>query len=119
VGIAKCKLNSGENVLIFPEGTRNQYDLQLDFKRGASNMAVISEAPILPLVTCCMPRALGKGQKWYQLPNVKSKIVIQFHPVLQIENCIDTTQPRTKQYRELTVRLREYYLKAVAKVVDA
>lgn len=117
VEVAKSKLEQGENVLIFPEGTRNQYDLQLDFKRGASNMAIISNAPILPLVTCCMPRALGKGQKWYELPDVKSKIVIQFHPVLNIDDCIDTNEPRTKQYRELTVWLRGYYLKAVAKVV--
>lgn len=118
VDIAKVKLDSGENILIFPEGTRNQTDLQLDFKRGASNMAIISQAPILPLVICCMPRALGKGEKWYQLPEVKSKIVIQFHPVLKIEDCIDTTQPKTKQYRGLTVWLREYYLKAVATVIQ-
>lgn len=119
VGIAKQKLDAGENILIFPEGTRNQYDLQLDFKRGASNMAIISQAPILPLVICCMPRALGKGEKWYQLPDVKSKIVIQFHPVLQIQECIDTQLPRTKQYRELTVWLRDYYYRAVSKVVAA
>lgn len=118
VDVAKIKLDSGENILIFPEGTRNQADLQLDFKRGASNMAIISQAPILPLVICCMPRALGKGEKWYQLPTVKSKIVIQFHPVVRIEDCIDTAQPNTKQYRGLTVWLRDYYLKAVAKVVE-
>lgn len=119
VDMAKKKLDAGENVLIFPEGTRNQYDLQLDFKRGASNMAVISQAPILPLVICCIPRALGKGQSWYQLPDIKSKIVVQFHTVLHIKNSIDVTQARTRQYRELTVWLREYYLKAVAKVVGA
>jgi len=119
IDMAKVKLDAGENVLIFPEGTRNQADLQLDFKRGASNMAVISQAPILPLVICCMPRALGKGEKWYQLPDVKSKIVIQFHPVLHINDCIDIEQSRTKQYRDLTAWLREYYLAAIAKVLAA
>jgi len=114
---ASEKLNAGENILIFPEGTRNQYDLQLDFKRGASNIAVISLAPILPLVLCCMPRALCKGDKWYKIPRKKSKVVMQFHPVLRLEDCIDITQPRTRQYRQLTKWLRDYYLSAVSKVV--
>ena len=119
VDLASAKLHGGENILIFPEGTRNQYDLQLDFKRGASNIAVISQAPILPIVLCCMPRALGKGEKWYQLPEVKSKIVMQFHPILRLEDCVDTSEPRTRQYRKLTVWLREYYVKAVSAVVGA
>lgn len=109
------KLNAGENILIFPEGTRNQYDLQLDFKRGASNIAVISGAPILPIVLCCMPRALGKGEKWWQLPDVKSLIVMRFNPVLALADCIDTSQPTTLKYRRFTQWLREYY---VAQVTD-
>ncbi len=118
VELAAAKRRAGENILIFPEGTRNQYDLQLDFKRGAANIAVISQAPILPIILCCMPRALGKGEKWYKIPRIKSKIVMQFHPVLQLDECIDTSQPRTRQYRELTQWLRDYYLSAVAKVVN-
>ncbi len=117
VNLTSNKLADGENVLIFPEGTRNHYDLQLDFRRGASNIAVISDAPILPLVICCMPRALGKGEKWYQLPDVKSKIVMQFHSVLRVADCIDTSEPRTRQYRKLTEWLRDYYYKAVSSVV--
>lgn len=111
------KLAAGENVLIFPEGTRNQYDLQLKFRRGASNIAILNNAPILPIVLCCMPRALGKGVSWYQLPDKKSKIVMEFKPVLKIEDCIDTTEPRTLQYRKLTEWLRNYYLDAVSQVV--
>jgi len=115
---AKQKLDSGENILIFPEGTRNQYDLQLNFRRGASNMAVISQAPILPIILCCMPRALGKGDSWWQLPDVKSRIVMRFKPVLTLENCIDVSLPRTRQYRHLTDWLREYYLVEVQKVLN-
>ncbi|RBP53702.1 lysophospholipid acyltransferase family protein [Arenicella xantha] len=113
------KIAQGENILIFPEGTRNQYDLQLDFKRGAANIAVLSNAPILPIVLCCMPRALGKGQKWYEIPKDKSKIIMQFHSVLQIAQCIDTAEPRTRQYRKLTEWLRDYYYKAVSAVVGS
>ena len=119
VDLTTDKLHAGENILIFPEGTRNQYDLQLDFKRGASNIAVISDAPILPIVLCCMPRALGKGEKWYAIPAVKSRVVMQFKPVLRISDCIDTMQPRTRQYRNLTLWLRDYYHKAVSAVIGS
>ena len=118
VELASEKLRSGENVLIFPEGTRNHHDLQLDFKRGAANIAIISQAPILPLVLCCSPRALCKGDKWYRIPKIKPKVVMQFHPALQIDKCIDTNQSRTRQYRQLTDWLRDYYVNAVKNVVE-
>ncbi|GHA14683.1 acyltransferase [Arenicella chitinivorans] len=118
VNLAATKLDGGENLLIFPEGTRNQYDLQLDFKRGAANIAVISDAPILPILMCCSPRALGKDKKWYQLPPVKSQITIEFHPVLRVTDCIDTSEPRTRQYRKLTQWLRDYYHDAVSRVTQ-
>ncbi len=119
VSKAKSKLDAGENILIFPEGTRNQYDLQLDFKRGASNIAVITDAPILPIILCCMPRALGKGEPWWQIPEVKSRVIMRFKPVLTLSQCIDVSQPRTLQYRRLTEWLRQYYLKEVKQVVGA
>jgi len=70
IQVAGEKLARGENILIFPEGTRNTSDLQLDFKRGAANMAVINNAPLLPITICCMPRALSKEDKWYELPAI-------------------------------------------------
>ena len=118
VELATAKLQSGENVLIFPEGTRNHHDLQLDFKRGAANIAVASQAPILPIVLCCSPRALCKGDKWYKIPRIKSKVIMQFHSVLTLEKCVDTKQSRTLQYRQLTEWLRDYYVNAVTNVID-
>ena len=107
------KLAAGENVLIFPEGTRNNYDTQLDFKRGAANIAVISDCPVLPLVIKAMPRTVQKGESWYQLPTVKSRILIRINHPLKTEDCIDTSLPRTLQYRRLTDYWHQYYLKEI------
>lgn len=104
------KIETGENVLIFPEGTRNKSDTQLEFKRGAANIAVISQAPVLPMVILCTPRALGKGDAWYQLPDVKSRIIVRINETLKIEDCININLPRTLQYRRLTNYWRDYYL---------
>jgi len=117
IDVAGAKLAAGENILIFPEGTRNTSDLQLDFRRGAANMAVINQAPLLPITICCMPRALSKEEKWYQLPDVKSKIVMRFDNPISINDHIDGDAPRPRQYRQLTQALREYYAKAISNIV--
>ena len=117
ISVAGEKLANGENILIFPEGTRNTSDLQLNFRRGAANMAVINNAPLLPITLCCMPRALGKGDKWYQLPDVKSKIVMQFDHPIKIADHIDVNSPRPLQYRQLTDALRNYYSKAISSII--
>lgn len=114
---AAQKLAWGENVLIFPEGTRNQYDTQLDFKRGAANIAIIANASILPVIICCQPRALQKYQAWYELPEVKSKITVNIKATLEVADCIDVNQPRTLQYRRLTSWLRDYYLTEIQAII--
>ncbi|MEB8432452.1 lysophospholipid acyltransferase family protein [Cocleimonas sp. KMM 6892] len=113
VGMAAEKLAAGENILIFPEGTRNQYDTQLEFKRGAANIAIHANSDIVPFLITCSPRALQKYESWYQLPDIKSKILVRINPTLTIEECIDTSLARTIQYRRLTGFLRDYYLTAI------
>jgi 1-acyl-sn-glycerol-3-phosphate acyltransferase len=114
---ASAKLKKGENVLIFPEGTRAKDDMQLDFKRGAANIAIISGVSILPVVIACRPRVLRKGDKWYEMPESKPQIVINFNRSLVLADCIDRDLPRTVQYRRLTKWLHDYYTDEVGKLV--
>ena len=113
VEMATEKLAVGENILIFPEGTRNKYDTQLEFKRGAANIAIQANSDIVPFLITCSPRTLQKHESWYQLPEIKPKILVRINPQLTIDECIDTSLARTIQYRRLTVFLREYYLTAI------
>lgn len=115
---AKRKLDAGENVLIFPEGTRNKHDLQLDFRRGAANIAVVSHAPILPIVLAATPRVLCKGDSWYQLPKVTPVIVLRVNTALPLSDCVDFSLPRTRQYRNLTDYWREYYRTEITELVN-
>lgn len=107
------KLAAGENVLIFPEGTRNTYNTELEFKRGAANIAVISQCPILPILLVSNPRTLQRGEKWYQLPPNKSTVHFHINRPLSLNDCVDTSKPRTLQYRRLTEFWREYYLSEI------
>lgn len=115
--VAREKLAAGENILIFPEGTRNSSDLELKFKRGAANLAVIAEAPVLPVLLLCVPRALGKAQKWYQLPPQRLLISMRFLPQVRVQDAIDTSLPRPLQYRYMTRYLRELYHRAISHVM--
>ncbi len=52
----KC-LKNGEKIAIFPEGTRNKTDAEmLEFKHGASVMAIRTKTPIVPIVIYKKPR---------------------------------------------------------------
>jgi len=113
---ADRKIKAGENVLIFPEGTRNRFDTQLEFKRGAANIAIISNCPILPIVIKAIPRTTQKGESWWQLPPTKSRVLIHIKPSLSIKGSIDTSLPRTLQYRRLNTFWREFYLSEINRI---
>lgn len=112
--MAAAKLEAGENILIFPEGTRTKEDNVLRFKRGAANMAVAVNASIMPIMIECTPRALKKGDKWYDIPEGGPAFTLRSGELLELDECIDRTQPRPKQYRHLTQFLENYYKKQLS-----
>lgn len=107
--MAAKKLQAGESILIFPEGTRTKADNIVHFKRGAASMAVAMNAPIMPVFINCYPRALKKGDKWYDIPAGGPVFFINSGPSLKVEECIDTEKPKPLQYRQLTQYLERYY----------
>jgi 1-acyl-sn-glycerol-3-phosphate acyltransferase len=106
---AKKRLLRGENILIFPEGTRNHYDDQLDFKRGAANIAILSQCDIVPVIIKCSPRAMQKGEKFYSLPIIAPHFSLDILSTIEIKKHINNDLPKTLQYRRLTHYLVELY----------
>ena len=106
---AVTNVSNGENLLIFPEGTRNQTDVDPSFKRGAANIALSAACPILPIIIRCEPRTLQKGEKWYQVPATKPHFSFATDNLLYPEHHVPTDKPRTVRYRRLTHHLEQYY----------
>ena len=84
---AKDVINSGRNVCVFPEGTRNKtrsYDL-LDFKPGSLKIATDTACPIAPVVI--------KGTKDIFSSKVKQHYIIkmEFLPTIDPEIYDNTT----------------------------
>jgi 1-acyl-sn-glycerol-3-phosphate acyltransferase len=61
-------LQAGNNLVIFPEGSRTVPGRQRRLERGFANIAIRSGAPIRLVTVSCVPVLLPKGQKWYQSP---------------------------------------------------
>lgn len=107
--LAGTRLKAGENILIFPEGTRTKADNIVRFKRGAANIAVAIGVPIVPVIIQCVPRGLKKGDKWYDIPAGGLSFTLRSSEQLVVDECIDIKLPRPQQYRHLTVFLENYY----------
>ena len=110
---AVAAVNSGENLLLFPEGTRNLDDKTLAFRRGAAHVALQAKAPLLPVSIDFYPRAMQKGQAWYELPSEPSRVIIRVLPALDPWAGLDADLPVTLAARRLTHRLRELYVAEV------
>lgn len=105
----KKRLERGENILIFPEGSRNAYDHQLAFKRGAANIAILTESDIVPILIKCSPRAMQKGEKFYSIPTIAPIFSFEVLPTIETKKHIRIGSPKTLQYRQLTEYLIETY----------
>lgn len=98
---AAVALRAGQQLMIFPEGTRTS-DEGVVFKRGAANIALAAACPVVPVFIDCQPMTLRKCEKWYQLPDVPPRFLIKAMPGFEPSQLIDPQQPPGIQARQLT-----------------
>lgn len=60
-----------QSLLIFPEGTRTDWDGNIKFHRGAVSLGLRGAKIITPIVVNMSPPNYKKGQKWYHIPREK------------------------------------------------
>ncbi|WP_039017691.1 lysophospholipid acyltransferase family protein [Halocynthiibacter namhaensis] len=104
------QLKAGENIILFPEGTRTQPGTAIKFKRGAANIALASGADIQLVFITVTPSTLTKGQPWYHVARSRVKIDVESGERLDISTYLlhDT---RSISARNLTRRLEQPYVK--------
>lgn len=109
--IADCQraIAAGDNLIIFPEGTRTGVDGQLHFQRGAAHLALRTEAPIAALWIDCQPVTLTKGEAWYQSPKQKPTLSIRY--LRQIDTEPFRALTPSIAARRLTEQLNQFYNK--------
>jgi 1-acyl-sn-glycerol-3-phosphate acyltransferase len=104
-----ASLQAGNNLIVFPEGTRTPADGAIQLKRGAANIAVRGAPLVTPVLINCHPPTLGKGDKWWRVPARR----VQFR--IEVRDDIDTlsfTSGGTTDVmaaRRLTEHLQQFF----------
>jgi len=102
-------LDSGEPLIIFPEGTRSVPGQALRMSRGAAHIALRSGRDILPVVLHCDPPTLTKGMPWYRIPRRAFTFRLEARPPLRVADCVDINEPASLASRKLTAYLENYF----------
>ena len=107
-------LNSGNPLLIFPEGTRTSPGQSLRFVRGASYIALRSGKPILPVLIDCSPTTLTKRERWYHIPHRRFHLRIEVLEPVNVNRWVDPGEVPTIAARKLTQSLETYFTQELA-----
>jgi len=106
----QCKqmLNRGENIIIFPEGTRSIPGRPIKMCRGVAHVALCAEADIQALTLHCTYVWLTKGAKWYDIPPRRTNFFLKSGPQFSYKNYMNES-PYPIQVRSLMRDIQKYY----------
>jgi len=104
-------LKSGDNLIIFPEGTRTEPGKELRFQRGAAHIAARSGAEVVPVTITCNPATLSKEHKWYHIPSRPARFRVEVGDPLDLSDIVMADEPATVTSRRLTRYLHNYFTK--------
>jgi len=107
-------LKAGNNLIIFPQGTRTKPEETLHFQRGAANIAIRCQAKVIVVLLKVVPTTLTKLEPWYRVPAEKAHFsaeVIDKVPEL-LENA---PAQISKNVREYNRRLESFFIEELQK----
>jgi 1-acyl-sn-glycerol-3-phosphate acyltransferase len=113
--VADCvaSLRAGNNLVIFPEGTRTPPHGALLLQRGAANIAIRGGFALTPVVIHCEPPTLQKGTKWYRVPVRRPRFVLDVREDIDVRAWVGQTTDDVQAVRELTRLLTEFFTKEI------
>ena len=98
----------GDNILIFPEGTRTVPEQPIKMHRGLGNLALAINADIQTLLMSCTPLTLTKRSKWYEIPHKKVTLKLRVGLFFSNKDYQDE-RPRSIRVRALMREIQHYY----------
>lgn len=104
-----ASLRAGNNLIIFPEGTRTPLSGEAKLQRGAANIAVRGKFDITPVRIRCAPPMLMKGEKWYRVPVRRAHFLIEVDDDIPICEFAADERAEALAARHLTDFLAAYF----------
>jgi len=102
-------ISKGNNLIVFPEGTRSQPHTALKFKRGAANIALRCNVPIATVLIKMQPNTLTKGTPWYKVAPYQAHFSLQLASKQFNSNLPYVSDTPAIQSRHLTNSLQHYF----------
>jgi 1-acyl-sn-glycerol-3-phosphate acyltransferase len=115
VNDAIASLQSGSNLLMFPEGTRTAVSGEMKLQRGAANIAVRGALDITPVVIKSSLPFLTKGTPWWQVPAQRVHMSVEVRDDIPIAGFPAAATNPALAARELTGFLRDYFSKELSR----
>lgn len=104
---ARRRLRSGRSIVMFPEGTRSPAAGLGPFYRGAAHVSLASGEPILPVCIRFEPRALVRGQRWWEVPPETPRVTVEVLEPLAPEGVLEGGESPGVAAHKVTAALRE------------
>lgn len=111
---AQARLESGESLLVFPEGTRTKPGETVQFKLGAVELARRTQVQVLPVVVHYNSHYLSKSCPWYELPHTKLTYQLEVGPAITSRTALVNNTPRQAR-RWLNQELQRYFRERLAR----
>jgi 1-acyl-sn-glycerol-3-phosphate acyltransferase len=112
-------LRRGENLLLFPEGTRTRLNSPIRLQRGAANIAVRAICTVTPVVIRVSTPMLTKGSKWYRVPPTRPHFVIEVKDDINVKSYLDRNRSVPLAARELTSWLQSFFEMEIGQIASA
>lgn len=103
-------LKAGNNLVIFPEGSRTVPGQKRQYQRGFAHMALRAGAPIRLVTLQCDPPTLLKGNPWYAIPPRRP------HWTIKVLERIDVAE--AFKYEEPTIAVRRLCAQIERRIED-
>lgn len=104
-----ASLRAGNNMIVFPEGTRTPPCGTIALKRGAANIAVRGARAVTPVLIDCQPATLGKGDKWWRVPARHVQFRIEVREDIDVARFTSDGVTEVMAVRHLTDHLQRFF----------
>jgi 1-acyl-sn-glycerol-3-phosphate acyltransferase len=106
-----ASLDSGANLLFFPEARRTTPGQPMQLTRGAAQVAVRGGRDVTPVIIHCTPPHLTRGAKWWRVPVRRAQYTISVRADIPVQPFIDRFGEPALSARALTDHLHDYFTK--------
>jgi 1-acyl-sn-glycerol-3-phosphate acyltransferase len=104
-------LKAGNNLIVFPEGTRTPLNGPVKLQRGAAHVAVKGRVDITPVHIHSSLPMLTKGTPWWKVPVHKPHFTIEVREDIEIRNFCASSASESLAARHVTEHLSEQLFK--------